>query len=1056
MTDGHPEEQQRPSPTLEQLLADSHHKAGARLEEFTRWASAIQRRRKEDHVSDTDRITRSTALWTLMQLDGGIKEALESGGVSHKELGSVLSISDVQRPSTVRYPELHEFFAHDVREYLATLPAQRSVVQPADLALAIVNRAASTDSRGLLPGRLRNFKVKYDVILPALERLLPGVEVEGPGHTGNRPALSETMRAIAQELSGTVRTSNGTREITAFDIARAIGQRYPEYAGGSLAGAALEVPQAAVRRTWGAWNDDVTALYDRDVVADSRHQVLDGRLFLLGLGHRDTSLRTALEREGVWGPLVVEVDETVAPTQSELWSVFQAVQFAYGYQSDRPNGEDQLGVQGEVNAVCEVITDPEVKPPLAVGLFGEWGSGKSFFMEKMRERVAKRNRLHIVQIRFNAWHYADTSLWASLAIEIFERLADPEPVRPADRDQWLRTLGDPNREARQKLLSQLETYREAKAALDVERARLQAERDVVGAQLEKANQKRRKAVEKMPLTDIAGELAKDEGVRAAIDGVARQLGLAPAAEELIGLGSELRTMAGYLPAVWRLVQNKTWVVALMAASVVLALATAALIVGGGWVGLGSLVTAIGSVGTAVVTAVTFLRPAVRKANRALAAVERAIEAAAEKAAALRTQRSREERELELTLAETDREIAEATQAVAALDEKIASTVSTAEALTVGRRLYDFLADRAAGYQKHQGVVGMLYRDFRFLDAQLLAYRSSSEVTSSLPRVDRVILYIDDLDRCPPAKVLEVLEAVHLLLALELFVVVVGVDPRWLQRSLRHQYRDLAAGADAQTDHYLRDMPIEYLEKIFQIPLTLPAMEPAAYARLISSLAPSTGEDRPIETTPPTVTNRTVTSGSSGGDRVPTRAPLDVQPGSSASGDVGQPVDLTRAEIEFAQQLGALVASPRAAKRLMNTYRLLRATQHVGTRSRFLGGDDQPGEHQAVLTLLAVAAGYPTMVDRVLVALQADATRLGIGRWPDFVRELRPAGDQRPAGRLVPPDLASTSPDSGDGHERAAWTNLQSALESVLTPKGLMDLEPYKRWGRIVARFSFTL
>jgi hypothetical protein len=31
-----------------------------------------------------------------------------------------------------------------------------------------------------------------------------------------------------------------------------------------------------------------------------------------------------------------------------------------------------------------------------------------------------------------------------------------------------------------------------------------------------------------------------------------------------------------------------------------------------------------------------------------------------------------------------------------------------------------------------------------------------------------------------AKVVGVLEAVHLLLALELFVVVVGVDPRWLQ------------------------------------------------------------------------------------------------------------------------------------------------------------------------------------------------------------------------------------------------------------------------------------
>ena len=91
--------------------------------------------------------------------------------------------------------------------------------------------------------------------------------------------------------------------------------------------------------------------------------------------------------------------------------------------------------------------------------------------------------------------------------------------------------------------------------------------------------------------------------------------------------------------------------------------------------------------------------------------------------------------------------------------------------------------------------------------------------------------MDDLDRCPPAKVLEVLEGVHLLLALELFIVVVGVDPRWLQRSLRHQYRDLATSESPGTDPYLWAMPIEYLEKIFQIPLTLPAMQPHGYASL---------------------------------------------------------------------------------------------------------------------------------------------------------------------------------------------------------------------------------
>ena len=223
--------------------------------------------------------------------------------------------------------------------------------------------------------------------------------------------------------------------------------------------------------------------------------------------------------------------------------------------------------------------------------------------------------------------------------------------------------------------------------------------------------------------------------------------------------------------------------------------------------------------------------------------------------------------------------------------------------------------------------------------------------------------------------------------------------------------------------------------------------------------------------PQTSTHRAITNESPGGDRAPIRAPLGIQAGSSASSDAPGPrIDLTPAEIRFAQTLGPLVSSPRAAKRLMNTYRLIRATQHVGSRSRFLGAGlepnvmhphGQPGEYQAVLTLLAVAAGYPTMADRLLVALQQDATVHGITTWPGFVRELSPDHPDGP-GKLVPADLADQNPDADERSsavardELAAWTNLHAALAAALESNELRDLEPYRRWCRIAARFSFTL
>jgi hypothetical protein len=83
------------------------------------------------------------------------------------------------------------------------------------------------------------------------------------------------------------------------------------------------------------------------------------------------------------------------------------------------------------------------------------------------------------------------------------------------------------------------------------------------------------------------------------------------------------------------------------------------------------------------------------------------------------------------------------------------------------------------------------------------------------KIDRIVLYIDDLDRCSEDKIMDVLEAIHLLLAFDLFVVIVGVDTRWIKNSLESK-RNLEDGKTATST--------EYLEKIFQIPFHLNNME----------------------------------------------------------------------------------------------------------------------------------------------------------------------------------------------------------------------------------------
>src|SRR5262249_31729611 len=93
-------------------------------------------------------------------------------------------------------------------------------------------------------------------------------------------------------------------------------------------------------------------------------------------------------------------------------------------------------------------------------------------------------------------------------------------------------------------------------------------------------------------------------------------------------------------------------------------------------------------------------------------------------------------------------------------------------------------------------------------------------------VDRVILYIYDVDRCKPRDGVRVLQMVHMLLAFELFVVVVAVDARWVEDALTQSYRWLAGSAadasnDPNDDGGARPpwatavTPQDYLEKIFQ-------------------------------------------------------------------------------------------------------------------------------------------------------------------------------------------------------------------------------------------------
>ncbi len=102
---------------------------------------------------------------------------------------------------------------------------------------------------------------------------------------------------------------------------------------------------------------------------------------------------------------------------------------------------------------------------------------------------------------------------------------------------------------------------------------------------------------------------------------------------------------------------------------------------------------------------------------------------------------------------------------------------------------------------------------------------------------RLVVFIDDLDRCLPEKAVEVLEAIKLFLDVPGCVFMLGLDDKVIARGVEIKYRQLMA--DAEGDGERRQQRLvegaRYLEKIIQLPFQLPPIERGRMRAFIAGL-----------------------------------------------------------------------------------------------------------------------------------------------------------------------------------------------------------------------------
>ena len=841
-----------------------------------------------------------------------------------------------------------------------------------------------------------------------------------------------------------------------------------------------------------------------------------------------TPLRPASVLLDAAAPETTTPDATAAPPETDTRVLRPRAPIA-DFQSDDADGNDLLNIEDEVEALSTVIAASKVDPPLALGLFGDWGTGKTFFMNKMQKRIdeiAKAEKAenrkepfycrNIVQLRFNAWHYIDQDLWASLAAAIFDGL-----------DQWITTSAladdpDSHESKRAGLLTfQARKQDELEAA---ERLGIESRHAVeqVDESLRKLEGQYGDLAKSVPAVEVAKAVVRVAADQPEIRGMAEEiqgaldeqmkktsvelqmepedLGARLAESSLTGLGAAIRSWLGFRLD-WRL-----WVP--IAIGVLLAAAIAALILNA--VNLGPVIT---TAGLALSAAIVAISPIVWPIKRVWGIIRGAR---AQSRALIETARSRQRDAL---LAVKQREVERGLQAeinAAEARKELDRVRNDLLEVEPSRQMATFIKRRQASedYRSRLGVVAKARDDFEQL-TKLLAKQAKSGTSGiastdgSAPGklfapIDRIVLYIDDLDRCKESDVVAVLQAVHLLLAFRLFVVVVAVDPRWLLHSLRVTSRVLKGheeGDDQAEDDELgwEATPLNYLEKIFQVPFALRPMGKTGFQAMVAQLVTVSARQ----------TNGQVgevvgpVPARDGNDHVPVGDPTPTGNGAEAAGDSGRPIaptattsseaslgmtagpssetavpaavagvpaavdkrpvrevvmnpdslDISKDERDYMGELHELIGTPRAAKRFVNVYRLLKAS----TAPSHVVDFEHASLHQPIILLLAVLTGYPAEATEILRALLDDDRT---GGWLEFVAGIEaptrllqrglagktrgPADEFRPKDRLPETDRADA--------ER--WSVLLRKLARIEARTGTLDVELFRDWARPVARYGF--
>jgi len=680
----------------------------------------------------------------------------------------------------------------------------------------------------------------------------------------------------------------------------------------------------------------------------------------------------------------------------DIEAVMSAQPFTFTNDADPDKTANMLDSENDIEVLAALISYKEIAPPLAIGLFGDWGTGKSYFMHHLAKRIEGYAESqddafckNVIKIQFNSWHYIDTNLWASLVTHIFESIY-------AHLDKQ---FGSGDKSESEKLFASLNSTQ-------IIIKEKEDEQETISQVIDDLNQQL--AVIRAKKTEISDEklmqgFFEDSDVKDRISEIKKKF-FGPALTDIHVIESQISQLGSLRSRIIKAFDNISkynckevlWFVICPALLFLLPWLLPVLFgtTLGKWLpfvssGTNKIVFALGAF-------IFFLRPVNKVLDR--------FEALHEKLQKLKREKLSEKDEGK-TISEKIEEYKAQEEAlnkkIAELHTKVAKLETDIADIKSGKRIYGWVAERmnSQDYKKHLGIISTIRQDFEMLDALMLDQKKANELSikdqlenpPQAKSIERIVLFIDDLDRCPESRVVEVLQAVHLLMAFKLFVVVVGVDSRWLKNAIDYEYRnELGKKSDNKgRNHTIKAN--DYLEKIFQITFRLRKMSVVSSANLITYL---TSVDETLAGSPVGLGQdsrllRDMMPAETQEPRAEILNPGDTPKEKQKNGSRINPSELALTEYERKMMIfmaPLISSSPRALKRFVNMYRMVRA--HNNFREIYQGEK----HYEVALLFLALTLGANAEAHawiKLLLRTQNNELFSDIQPMPSVVTELAP-------------------------------------------------------------------